>query len=141
METVPPTDVFEQSASIDLGDRTVRLDFLGRGHTDSDIVVTVPDADVTFAGDLVEEGAPPAFGDSFPVDWPETLVRMESMMGTVVVPGHGDVVDAAYVAGQRAELAAVATALIDSDGPEPPRGPYPPEVMAQALTRYRATRR
>jgi glyoxylase-like metal-dependent hydrolase (beta-lactamase superfamily II) len=30
---------------------------LGLGHTDNDIVVEVPDADVVFAGDLVEEGA------------------------------------------------------------------------------------
>ena len=48
------------------------LTYLGRGHTDNDIVVTIPDADVLCAGDLVENGAPPWFGDGFPMDWPAT---------------------------------------------------------------------
>ena len=36
--------------------------------------VRVPDADVLLAGDLVEESAPPSFGDdSWPMDWPLSL--------------------------------------------------------------------
>ena len=38
-----------------LGDRQVELRFLGRGHTDHDIVIRVPDAGVLFAGDLHRE--------------------------------------------------------------------------------------
>ena len=39
----------------------------GRGHTNGDLVVRVPDADVVYAGDLVEESAAPAFGsDCYP---------------------------------------------------------------------------
>ena len=33
-------------------------------------MVVVPDAGVLFAGDLVENGHPPDFGDGFPLDWP-----------------------------------------------------------------------
>ena len=40
----------------------VELVHPGRGHTAGDLVVRVPDADVVYAGDLVEESAPPAFG-------------------------------------------------------------------------------
>ena len=40
----PPTEVFETSATLDLGDRQVELRYLGRGHTDNDVVVVVPDA-------------------------------------------------------------------------------------------------
>ena len=36
-------------------------------------IVRVPDTGVVFAGDLVEQGAPPGFEDSFPLDWPATL--------------------------------------------------------------------
>lgn len=39
-------------------------------------MVEVPDADVVFAGDLVEEGAPPVFNDAFSLDWPSTLDRL-----------------------------------------------------------------
>lgn len=136
---VVPTRTLATSAVIELGGRDVQLLHLGRGHTDHDVVVLVPDADVVFAGDLVEHGAPPAFEDSDPAAWPTTLTRLLGLLGptaaaTTVVPGHGDPVDAAFVAGQRDELAAVAAACA---GGRLDDGPYPPAVMAQALEAFR----
>ena len=108
---VAPTDTFVTTASLDLGGRTAQLSFPGRGHTDNDIVVTVPDAAVTFAGDLVEEGAPPAFEDAYPLDWPTTLdTLIASAPAGPVVPGHGAVVDWDFVREQRDLLARVAAA-------------------------------
>jgi len=120
MRTTPvvaPTHTFATTGWVDLGARAIELAFRGRGHTDNDIVVTVPDAATTFAGDLVEEGAPPAFGDSYPLDWPVTL---DTLIGTAldgldgpdgpVVPGHGAVVDWDFVREQRDLLARVAEA-------------------------------
>ena len=53
----------------------------GRGHTNGDLVVRVPDADVVYAGDLVEESAPPAYGsDCFPLDWAGTLDLIVGML-------------------------------------------------------------
>ena len=49
--------------------------YVGRGHTDHDIVITVPGADVLFAGDLVEQGNVPFFGDGYPLDWVATRPR------------------------------------------------------------------
>ena len=69
VELTPPTELFEESATLDLGDRQVELRYLGRGHTDNDIVVVVPDASVLFAGDLLEDAPAPGFGDSYPIDW------------------------------------------------------------------------
>jgi glyoxylase-like metal-dependent hydrolase (beta-lactamase superfamily II) len=88
----PPDRLFAETATLDLGGREVRLAYLGRGHTDNDIVVSIPDADVLCAGDLVENGAPPSFSDAFPMDWPATAERLLALTGdaTVVVPGHGD---------------------------------------------------
>ncbi len=68
----------------------VELRHLGRGHTDHDIVIGVPDAAVLFAGDLLENGAVPWFGDGYPLDWPETALRVAELAVGVVVPGHGD---------------------------------------------------
>src|SRR6266545_2347344 len=59
----PPNRTVHMESTVDLGDRTVVLRHLGRGHTDGDLVVLVPDADLVLAGDLVEEGGPPMFGD------------------------------------------------------------------------------
>ena len=79
----------------------------GRGHTDHDLVVEIPDADVTFVGDLVEQGAPPSFDDAFALEWPDSLDNVLDRAGSIVVPGHGDVVDSAFIARQRVDIAEV----------------------------------
>jgi glyoxylase-like metal-dependent hydrolase (beta-lactamase superfamily II) len=104
VDVVAPTLVFDERSGLWAGGRRLELSFFGRGHTDGDIVVSVDD--VTFAGDLVEEGAPPSVGDSFPRDWVETLRRMAATVTGVVVPGHGDLVDRGFVLAQADEMAA-----------------------------------
>ena len=96
----PPEHTFDERATIRLGDRVVELSYHGRAHTDGDIAVLVPDAGVLFAGDLIEEGSPPSFGDSFPLDWPATLERLLPLATGAVVPGHGAISDRAFVAEQ-----------------------------------------
>ena len=104
-----PDTLVSEPTTVDLGGRVVEIAQFGRGHTDHDLVLRVPDADVVFVGDLVENGAPPAFEGSFPASWPTALAGVLELTGpdTVVVPGHGDPVDAPFVAAQRADIAAV----------------------------------
>jgi len=104
----PPDRTFSETAFLDLGDRRVELRHIGLGHTDHDIVIKIPDAAVTFAGDLIENGAVPAFGDSYPLDWPETASRLAELVVGVVVPGHGDTVGQGFVEEQAVALAALA---------------------------------
>ncbi|BBY01028.1 MBL fold metallo-hydrolase [Mycobacterium seoulense] len=101
-------------AVIDLGDRTVTIAHLGRGHTTADLVVIAPGADgegdpvVLFTGDLVEESADPSIdADSDVGAWPSTLDRILAVGGpdAIYVPGHGRVVDAGFVRRQREWLA------------------------------------
>jgi len=100
----PPRSAAHESV-IDLGDRAVTAAHLGRGHTASDLVVTVPgDRVVVFTGDLVEESGDPAIdSDSDVAAWPVTLDRVLAAGGldAAYVPGHGSVVDAAFVQWQR----------------------------------------
>ena len=96
----PPDRTFEDRATVELRGRAVDLHYLGRGHTDTDIVIVVPDAAVLFAGDLVEGQAPPGFGDSYPLEWPATVERMLSLVSGSVVPGHGNVAGRAFVEDQ-----------------------------------------
>ncbi len=103
VEIVPPDHVFDDRLEIQLDDRIVRLEYLGKGHTDNDIIIDVDD--VTFAGDLVEEGAPPQFGDAYPRDWLNTLDRLATHVRGTVVPGHGDVVDHGFILDQRDRIA------------------------------------
>ena len=101
-DVVPPDTTFASVRVVDLGDRAVELVHPGRGHTGGDVVVRVDDADVLFAGDLVEEGASPSFGDSFPLEWPATIERLLPLATGAVVPGHGAIGDRAFVADQLA---------------------------------------
>jgi glyoxylase-like metal-dependent hydrolase (beta-lactamase superfamily II) len=106
--TEPPLPDRAAPTVLDLGGRPVELRHLGRGHTDHDLVVAVPDAAVVFAGDLVEQGAPPDLEDAVVAEWPATLGTLLQLRPRVVVPGHGEPVDPGFVAAQQAELAEVA---------------------------------
>jgi len=108
VEFVPPDHEVRDHRTIRVGGRAVELRHVGRGHTDGDLVAVIPDAHVIFAGDLVEEGAPPSFGDAFPLDWPATAGHVAALASGPVVPGHGKIVDRAYVERQAGELATVA---------------------------------
>ncbi len=100
-----PDVVFEDHLELDLGDRRIRLDHLGRGHTDNDIVIRVDD--IVFAGDLIEESAPPIFYDGWPLEWADTLDRMAADEFRIAVPGHGDVMGPDAVRAQRKDIAAI----------------------------------
>ena len=103
VEITPPVTTFDHTMTIDLVDRRVELRHPGRGHTDNDILIEVDD--VLFAGDLVEEGAPPQFGDAYPTEWLDTLDLVISNAPGTIVPGHGDVVDPDFVRSQRDQIA------------------------------------
>ncbi|MGH8823100.1 MAG: MBL fold metallo-hydrolase [Jiangellaceae bacterium] len=139
---VLPTDVLTSDVTLDLGNRSVTLVHPGRGHTSNDVVAHVPDAGVVFAGDLVEQGAPPVIGDdAYPLEWPITLDAVLGLAPAVVVPGHGEPVDRAFVEGQQDDLAVVAelvravaagdVSVEDAVG----RSPYPSDATMPALSR------
>ncbi|GAQ63447.1 MBL fold metallo-hydrolase [Streptomyces scabiei] len=92
------------------GDVRVLLANVGPGHTGHDLAVLVSGGaqEVVFCGDLVEEsGEPQAGPDAIPSRWPAALDRLLGLGGedALYVPGHGAVVDAAFVRAQRDALA------------------------------------
>ncbi|WP_394434228.1 MBL fold metallo-hydrolase [Streptomyces sp. SGAir0957] len=96
--------------TLDLGGGVqVLLANIGPGHTAHDLAVLVPGPEIVFCGDLVEEsGEPQAGTDAAPRLWPQALDRLLALGGEDAryVPGHGSVVNAAFVREQRATLAA-----------------------------------
>ena len=147
---VVPGRTFSSALTLDLGDRLVELIHPGKGHTDGDLVVRVPDAEVVLAGDLVEEsamhGGAPGYGDdSWPMEWPTTLDLVLNLVGpdTVVVPGHGAPVGREFVQEQRAALGVVAETIRDLAGRGVPldqaleaaEWPYPREQLRHAVRR------
>lgn len=104
---VLPDRTFSLAASVDLGDCHAEIVHVGKGHTGSDAVVIVPERDVVFAGDLLEESGHPCIGaDSHLKSWPSTLDGTLGTLrpSTVIVPGHGKPLDRMAAFMQRAEL-------------------------------------
>ncbi len=145
VEPTPPDHLFDGSAALDIGDRAVELAHLGLGHTDNDILVTVPDAQVLFAGDLLENAPAPNFGDSHPLEWGTTAARILEAGQAAIVPGHGDPLSrdfAAHQVAQLGELQELCRAAVEGDLPWAEvgsRSPFPDEATAAAIERARIT--
>ena len=106
-------------------------------------MVVVPDANVLFAGDLLENAPAPGFGDSFPIAWAETGRALLELVTGPVVPGHGDPFDRSFAERQVGELAALAElardAVSGAIGLDEAirRSPFPAEATGDALERAR----
>nr|WP_307868355.1 MBL fold metallo-hydrolase [Umezawaea beigongshangensis] len=143
---VLPDRLVDARAELSVGGRRVDLLHLGPGHTGHDLVVHVPDASAVFAGDLVEQGAPPQFHDADPPGWPVALDALLSLGAAVVLPGHGDPVDRDLVREQRREIADVAALCAAVAAGELgvaealARSPYPEEFTRPALARVTSGR-
>ncbi|MBH5334792.1 MBL fold metallo-hydrolase [Streptomyces pactum] len=119
---VTPHHLVSGELTVDLGGgRRVVIANVGPGHTGHDLAVLVPGpVPVVFCGDLVEEsGEPQAGPDAVPARWPAAMDRLLALGGEEAryVPGHGAVVDAAFVRAQRDELAGPSGGPREGGGP------------------------
>ncbi|MCX7643778.1 MAG: MBL fold metallo-hydrolase [Rhodobacteraceae bacterium] len=85
-----PTTTFGDRMTVYLGRRRVEIRHLGRAHTAGDAVVWVPDADVMFTGDIVEDRSACYCGDGHFGDWPATLDRIAAFEPAAIAPGRGE---------------------------------------------------
>jgi glyoxylase-like metal-dependent hydrolase (beta-lactamase superfamily II) len=86
---LPDTYVVNEK-SINGSKRKVSLIAKGKGHTESDLFMYLPEEGILFAGDLVFNKFHPYLGNGYPEEWKSKLTEMESMKIQVVIPGHGD---------------------------------------------------
>jgi len=88
VKVTPPNLTFDRTMTLYRGGREIRLEYLGRGHTDTDVVVFLPRERIVCTGDLMESVVS-YMGDSFPEDWIATLERLKGLDFDTVMPGHG----------------------------------------------------
>jgi glyoxylase-like metal-dependent hydrolase (beta-lactamase superfamily II) len=92
-ESIPgltyPTTTFSDDMTVYLGNRRVDLMHLGRAHTAGDIVIHVPDENVMFTGDIVEDHSACYCGDGHFGDWGQTLDNIASFDLDAIAPGRG----------------------------------------------------
>jgi cyclase len=87
-KVTPPNLTFDATMTLVRGGREIRLLYLGRGHTDTDVVVYLPRERIVCTGDLMESIVS-YMGDSYPEEWIATLERLKGLDFDTVMPGHG----------------------------------------------------
>jgi glyoxylase-like metal-dependent hydrolase (beta-lactamase superfamily II) len=94
---LPPELICDDSMTIFLGNRQVKIVSPGRGNTAGDTYIYLPEERVLLTGDLVTVPGPfPS--TSYFRDWIRALDELEALHASVIVPGHGDVQhDYAYI--------------------------------------------
>jgi len=87
-----PTITFSEKLNLYIGKHTIELIHLP-GHTQAHIGVYIHQEKVFFAGDNFTNGTQPSLAHSYPLEWVESLRKIENMDVDFVVPGHGEVCD------------------------------------------------
>jgi glyoxylase-like metal-dependent hydrolase (beta-lactamase superfamily II) len=85
-----PNLIMEDSLSLDGPERRIRLLTQGAGHTESDVILYLPDDRVLFTADLVFNEMHPYMGHGFPQEWITYLDYIETLNFDTLVPGHGE---------------------------------------------------
>jgi len=88
VKVTPPNLTFNDTMTLVRGGREIRVVYLGRGHTDTDVVVFLPRERLVCTGDLMESIIS-YMGDSYPDEWIGTLERLKGLDFDTVLPGHG----------------------------------------------------
>lgn len=90
-ELTLPTKTFKKTLTLRAGGKTMELAYLGRGHTDGDIIVYLPIERIMFGGDLLYKDRLPWLGDAHISDWTETLKKLKNFDAGIYMPGHGNI--------------------------------------------------
>jgi glyoxylase-like metal-dependent hydrolase (beta-lactamase superfamily II) len=90
MRVTLPSVTFDRSLILHQKTRTVEVLWMGRAHTDGDVVVFLPKEKFIATGDMLH-GWTPYMGDGFPYDWIKTLDNVERLDFDFALGGHGDV--------------------------------------------------
>ena len=88
-----PDVTFEDRMSIRLGSREIQLSFHGRAHSNSDILLYLPEEKLLFVGDLAVNRTLPAFPDGHITKWLTVMEAVTKVDADTIVPGHGPVGD------------------------------------------------
>jgi cyclase len=88
VKVTPPTVTFSTKMTIHRGTREIQFLFLGRGHTEGDTVVYLPQEKIVCTGDLMES-RPAYMGSAIFDEWIKTLDTLKKLDFNTVLPGHG----------------------------------------------------
>lgn len=88
-----PIKYFDDSLTLNIGNKKVYAEYFGEGHTKDNIVGYFPNDKAVFGGCLIKEvGASKGYlGDANVKEWSETVekVKLKYPNAKIVIPGHG----------------------------------------------------
>lgn len=98
-EITPPTQTFEDTHLIEMGNFRIEVLHLGPAHSPGDVSVWLPDQGLVIAGDMAfHERMLPIFENTYTADWLETWETAFEPLGAIyVIPGHGHPTNMAQV--------------------------------------------
>jgi glyoxylase-like metal-dependent hydrolase (beta-lactamase superfamily II) len=93
-----PVVTFDDRMEVHFGGKRLELYYFGRGHTDGDLVIHLPEERIVMTGDLFAGWGPSIRlidynGGGSLVEWPGTLTKAAALDFDVVIPGHSGVTD------------------------------------------------
>jgi glyoxylase-like metal-dependent hydrolase (beta-lactamase superfamily II) len=94
-----PDITFSDSLKIDSGDTTFEMIWFGKSHSNSDILIYVPEMNILFTGDLFSRYGRPGFNGTSITDkerWKQSVRWVEKRMKNIekVIDGHGGMLSA-----------------------------------------------
>ncbi|WP_245896500.1 subclass B1 metallo-beta-lactamase [Flavobacterium sediminis] len=88
-----PITNFEDSFTLNIGNKKVYVEYFGEGHTKDNIIGYFPDDNAIFGGCLIKEvGASKGYlGDANTKEWSTTVKKIKQKYpnAEIVIPGHG----------------------------------------------------
>ena len=84
-----PTELVEDKRVLQLGDKEIHVQFLGRAHTGGDLVVYLPAEKVLFMSEAYLNRIFPAMRSAYPSEWVAMIEKAQAMDVDIYVPGHG----------------------------------------------------
>jgi cyclase len=87
-----PEVIYQSVLNLRLGSRVINVSF-APGHTGGDSLVSIPDGNIEFCGDLFWRKTLPNLIDATTGDWTNTLKELNASdeNNRIYIPGHGDV--------------------------------------------------
>jgi len=88
---VLPTETFDGSLELRVGEKLVRIVEVGPAHTAGDVIVHVPADRVVYTGDILFIGIHPVVWAGPVANWVRALDLVLDLDAEVIVPGHGPI--------------------------------------------------
>ena len=99
----PPGVTFVKAKTdLKLGGREIRVVFLGRAHTGTDLEVFLPRERIMYMSESFSNDIFPSMANGYPSEWIAALQRAEEMPVDVYVPAHSPMASAALKTGRDA---------------------------------------